>query len=88
MCSEYVQIVFRVCSECVQSLFRMCSECVQSLFRVCSEFVQSVLRVCLISSPSASSVSVFGIFFIIMKVNSLVINDNSAQILLDLGPAH
>ena len=62
MWSECVQNVFRVCSECVQSVFRVCSECVQSVFKVCSECVQIVFRVCFISSPSASSVSVFGIF--------------------------
>ena len=70
---KYVQGMFRVCSECVQNVFRMCSECVQSVFRVCQECVKSVFRVCsecvssmfnfeVISSPRASSVSIFGIF--------------------------
>ena len=31
---------------------------------MCSECVQNVVRVCFISSPSASSVSVFGIFYV------------------------
>ena len=62
MCSECVQGVFRVSSECVQSVFRVPSvrlECVQSAFSVSSECVQ---RIEVISSPSASSVSFFGIF--------------------------
>ena len=40
----------------------MCSDCVQSVFRVCSECVQSMFNIEIISSPSASSVSIFGIF--------------------------
>ena len=63
MCSECVQSVFRVCLECAQGAFRVCSECVQSAFSVCSECVQSVFNIDVISSPSASSVSIFGIFF-------------------------
>ena len=76
MCSECVQGVSRVRSECVQSVLRVCSECVQGVFRVCSECVQSIFRVgcqdwlsrlvvkiVVIVSSSASSVSVFGIFF-------------------------
>ena len=51
-----------MCSECVQSMFRLCSDCVQSVLTVCSECAQRVFRVCFISSPSASSVSVFDIF--------------------------
>ena len=66
--SEYVQSLFRVCSECVKSVFRVFSECVQSLFRVCSECVQSMFRVCFISSPSASFVSVLGIFTLESKL--------------------
>ena len=62
MCSECVQSVFRVCLECAQGAFRVCSECVQSAFSVCSECVQSVFNIEVISSPSASSVSIFGIF--------------------------
>ena len=62
MCSECVQSVFRVCLECAQGAFRVCSECVQSAFSVCSECVQSVFNIDVISSPSASSVSIFGIF--------------------------
>ena len=62
VCSECVMSVFRVCSECVQSVFRVRSGCVQSVFRVCSECVQSVFNIEVISSPSASSVSIFGIF--------------------------
>ena len=50
--------MFRVCSEYVQGMFRVCSEYSQSIFRVYSEYVM----VCFISSSSASSVSVFGIF--------------------------
>ena len=46
VCSECVQIVFRVCSECVQSVFRMSSACFQGVFRVCLECVQCVFRVC------------------------------------------
>ena len=61
MCSECVQSVFRVCLECAQGAFRVCSECVQSAFSVCSECVQSVFNIDVISSPSASSVSIFGI---------------------------
>ena len=64
MCSECVQSVFRVCLECAQGAFRVCSECVQSAFSVCSECVQSVFNIDVISSPSASSVSIFGIFYI------------------------
>ena len=64
MCSECVQSVFRVCLECAQGAFRVCSECVQSAFSVCSECVQSVFNIDVISSPSASSVSIFGIFFL------------------------
>ena len=43
-----------MCSECVQSVLG-----VQSVFRVCSECVQSVLNIEVISSSSASSVSIF-----------------------------
>ena len=64
MCSECVQSVFRVCLECAQGAFRVCSECVQSAFSVCSECVQSVFNIDVISSPSASSVSIFGIFLL------------------------
>ena len=46
-------------------MFRVRSECVQSVFRVCSECVQSVFNIEFISSPSASSVSIFGIFLLI-----------------------
>ena len=70
VCSKCVQSVFRVCSECVQSVLRVClsvfrvsSECHQSVIRVCSECVQSVLNIEVISSSSAFSVSIFGIFF-------------------------
>ena len=62
MCSGCVQGLFRVYSECIQSVFRVCSECVQSVFSVCSECVQSMFNIEIISSPSASSVSIFGIF--------------------------
>ena len=40
----------------------MSSECPQSVFRVSSECVQSVFNIEVISSSSASSVSIFGIF--------------------------
>ena len=60
--SECVLGVFRVCTGCVQGAFRVCSECGQSAFSVCSECVQSVFNIEVISSPSASSVSIFGIF--------------------------
>ena len=63
-----VQGVFRVCSGCVQGVFRVCSECSESVFTVCSECVQSVFNSEVISSPSASSVSIFGIFFTFMKL--------------------
>ena len=59
VCSECARSVLRVCSECAQSVLRVCSDCVQSVFRVCSECVQYEV----ISSTSASSVSIFGIFF-------------------------
>ena len=62
VCSECHQSVFRVCSECVQSVFRVCSECFQSVFRICSECVQSVFNIEVMSSSSASGVSIFGIF--------------------------
>ena len=65
--------MFRVCSECVQRVFRVCSEFVQSVFRVCSGLVVMigcqnwlsglVVKVVVTASSSASSVSVFGIFF-------------------------
>ena len=35
---------------------------VQGIFRVCSEYVQSMFNIEVISSPNASSVSIFGIF--------------------------
>ena len=54
------QSVFRVFSECVQRLFRVFLECVQSVFRVCSGLV---VKIVVIASYSASSVSVFGIFY-------------------------
>ena len=70
MCSECVQSVFRVCLECAQGAFRVCSECVQSAFSVCSECVQSVFNIDVISSPSASSVSIFGIFSLeVLRLN-------------------
>ena len=69
VCSECVQSVFRVCSERVQSVFRVCSECVQSVFRVRSEYVQSMFNIEVISSPSASSVSIFGIFHLEMRLH-------------------
>ena len=62
MCSEYVPSVFRVSSECHQSVIRVSSECHQSVFRVSSECLQSVFNIEVISSSSASSVSIFGIF--------------------------
>ena len=40
----------------------VCSECVQTVFRASSECVQSVFNIEVISSSSASSVSIFGIF--------------------------
>ena len=61
--SECRQSVIRVSSECLQSVFRVSLECLQSVFRVCSECVQSVFNIEVISSSSASSVSIFGIFF-------------------------
>ena len=45
-------------------MFRVCSECVQSVFRVRSEYVQSMFNIEVTSSPSASSVSIFGIFYL------------------------
>ena len=81
VCTVFVQSVFRVCSECVQCVFRVCSECVQSVFRVCSECVQSMFNIEVISSPSASSVSIFGIFYerqlklmVIMQMISFVLS--------------
>ena len=62
MCSECVQSVLRVCSECVQNVFRVCQECVKSVFRVCSEYVSSMFNFVVISSPSASKVTIFNIF--------------------------
>ena len=78
VCSECVQSVFRVSSECHQSVirvssechqsvFRVSSECLQSVFRVCSECVQSVFNIEVISSSSASSVSFFGIFYLLWQ---------------------
>ena len=55
MSSECLQSVFRVSSECLQSVFRVSSECHQS--------VQIVFNIEVISSSSASSVSIFGIFW-------------------------
>ena len=43
-------------------MFNVCSEFLQGFFRVSSEYLQSMFRVFFISSPSASSVSVLGIF--------------------------
>ena len=63
MCSECVQSLFRVCSGCVQSVLRVYSECAESVLRVCSECAQSVFNIEVISSTSASSVSIFGIFY-------------------------
>ena len=79
MCSECVQSVFRVCLECAQGAFRVCSECVQSAFSVCSECVQSVFNIDVISSPSASSVSIFGIF------SSRYLCLDEADRMLDMG---
>ena len=62
ICLECVQSVFRVFSECLQRVLRVSSECHQSVIRVSSECVQSVFNIEVISSPSASSVSIFGIF--------------------------
>ena len=76
MCSECVQSVFRVCLECAQGAFRVCSECVQSAFSVCSECVQSVFNIDVISSPSASSVSIFGIFSYFLWLNVLIRRGN------------
>ena len=73
VCSECLQSAFKVRSECLQSLFRVCFECVQSGFRVCSECVQSVFNIDVISSSSASSVSIFGIFFVFVIVIFVVI---------------
>ena len=76
VCSECVQGVFRMCSECVRNMFSVCSECfgiclecVQSVFRVFSECVQSMFNIEVISSPSASSVSIFGIFHLEMRLH-------------------
>ena len=86
MCSECVQSVFRVCLECAQGAFRVCSECVQSAFSVCSECVQSVFNIDVISSPSASSVSIFGIFTfttfkrLCMVGHHLILRDNSVKL--------
>ena len=74
MRSECVQSEFRVHLECVQSAFRVCSECVQSVFRVCSEFFQSTLNIEVISSPSASYVSIFGIFATRVNIRKANIN--------------
>ena len=60
--SEYGQDMFRVCSECIKGMFRVCSEYVRSMLRVCSEYVQSMFNIEVISSPNASSVSIFGVF--------------------------
>ena len=59
--------ILGISSGYVQSMFRVCSwysEYVQSMFKVCSEYVQIVN----ITSSSASSVSVFGLFFIILTI--------------------
>ena len=45
-------------SECHQSVIRVSSQCLHIVFRVC----QSVFNIEVISSSSASSVSIFGIF--------------------------
>ena len=63
----YVQSMLRECSEYVHSMFRAGSGQVQSRFRAGSEYVQSMFGVCFISSSSASSVSVFGIFYLYFK---------------------
>ena len=60
--SHYVQSMFRVGSEQVQGRFRAGSGQIKSRFRAGSEYVQCMFGVCFISSSSASSVSVFGIF--------------------------
>ena len=62
--SHYVQSMFRVGSEQVQGRFRAGSGQIKSRFRAGSEYVQCMFGVCFISSSSASSVSVFGIFFL------------------------
>ena len=54
--------ILGISSECAYSVLTVCSDCVQSVFRVCSECVQYEV----ISSTSASSVSIFGIFSYIM----------------------
>ena len=59
--------ILGIYSDYVQSVFRVCFECVLSVFRVCSECVQSVFNIEVISSSSASSVSIFGIFFLLMS---------------------
>ena len=85
MCSECVQSVFRVCLECAQGAFRVCSECVQSAFSVCSECVQSVFNIDVISSPSASSVSIFGIFCVATGSMCLIFANECSGILLSLN---
>ena len=44
------------------------------MFRVFSEYIQSMFRICFISSSSASSVSVFGIFYVKPLSSLLVLN--------------
>ena len=60
--------MFRVCSGYVLSVFKVCSECNQSVLRVCPPCVLSVFNIEVISSPSASSVSIFGIFNTAKKI--------------------
>ena len=62
--SQWLIHVFEILSN-ITHIFRLCSECVQSVFWVCSECVQSVFNIEVISSPSASSVLIFGNFSII-----------------------
>ena len=70
-------------SECLQSVFRVSSECVQSVFRVSSECVQSVFNIEVISSSSASSVSIIGIFYGIFNCKKSCVGTFLCALLFD-----
>ena len=65
-------------------MFRVGSEYVQSRFRVCSGYVQSLLvvKIVVIALSSASSVSVFGIFFKEVVLKAKVLSLPSDTIIL------
>ena len=63
-------------------MFRVCSESVQRVIRVCLECVLSLFNIEVISSPSVSSVSIFGfvylcsylccLFFYLCKISEIL----------------